>query len=297
MNKVGQRLPVLVGGLSLVLAVAGPWITPYDPQRPTADVLMSPSVSHPMGTDASGLDVFSVTVAAYRTDLLIALAAVALSLVVGIVLGVLAGYSFGGSRPLGILGKAVDRLLDLVQSIPVVILGLALVATFGRGMPSVIAAVAFVNVPVFARLLRSSLKSAERGGLVQACRSVGLSERATLLRHVLPNSLDSTLANASVALGGAILLTAALSFLGAGVRPPTPEWGALISGGANYVPTGQWWISVFPGLVLSLTVVCFALAGESVRDRLSAASGRKRSANAAQTDAAQTDTDTVMRLA
>lgn len=293
MNRFGRRVAVCFVLLALVLAVVGPWLAPYDPERPTQDVLLAPSLAHPMGTDASGLDVLSVTIAAFRTDLLIAVSAVGISLLLGIVLGVLAGYSFGGSRVSRTVGVVVDRLLDIVQSIPVVILGLALVATFGRGVPSVVAAVAFVNVPVFARLLRAAVKSVERSGMVQACRSVGLSERTTLLRHVLPNSLDSTLANGSIAVGTAILLTAALSFLGAGVRPPTPEWGALISNGANYVSTGQWWISVFPGLVLSVTVVTFAVAGEVIR----AAVARSRGKAAADDPALEATVQDEMRMA
>jgi peptide/nickel transport system permease protein len=279
-----RLLPLLGAGISVILAVIGPLVAPYNPRKPTVQILQAPSPKHVFGTDASGLDIFSVTVAGFRTDVFIAVTAVLVSLAIGIALGILSGYSFNHSRAAGIGGAVIERVLDLFQSMPVAVLGLALVAALGRGITSVIIAVTFVSIPIFARLLRGSLKGLDHGDMVAASRSVGLSESRTLWRHALPNALDSTLANASIAIGSAILLTASLSFLGAGVRPPTPEWGAEISVGANYVATGQWWISVFPGLVLGLTVVCFAILGDTARLWLNPA--RARSGSDQDTDEA-----------
>ncbi len=183
-------------------------------------------------------------------------------------LGAVAGYGFNGSRAAAWGSAIILRLLDLVQSIPVFILALALVGMFGQTVRNVVIAVAFVNLPVFARLTRAAVRSVEHREFVAASRALGVREAGILGSHVLPNSLDGTIAYASIAVGGAILLTAGLSFLGAGVRPPTPEWGAEIASGAGYIVTGQWWISVLPGLVLSGVVFSFALLGDAARAAL-----------------------------
>jgi peptide/nickel transport system permease protein len=252
--------------IALLLAVTGPWLAPSDPERPTGDVLLAPSLGHPFGTDASGIDVFSVVVAAFRVDVLIALVSVVIALVGGIAFGALAGYSFNGSRLARVASAIVLRLLDVVQTVPVFILALALVGVAGPSVRNVIIAVAFVNLPIFARLTLTAVRGVESREFVAASRAIGLREGTILRRHVLPNSLESTLATASIAVGGAILMTAGLSFLGAGVRRPSPEWGIEISNGADYVITGQWWISVLPGIVLAIVVLGFALAGDAFRE-------------------------------
>ena len=254
--------------IAVILAAIGPYIAPYDPERPTADVLRPPSAAHLLGTDASGIDVLSVVLAAFRVDILIAIVSVGISLTVGIALGAISGYTFNGSRLAQLLAALILRALDLVQSIPVFILALAIVGMVGQSIQNVVIAVAFVNMPIFARLTRTSIRGIEPREFVSASRTIGVREVGILGWHVLPNSLDSTIANASIAIGSAILLTAGLSFLGAGVRPPTPEWGAEIATGANYLITGQWWISVSPGILLSIVVLGFALIGDDIRVRL-----------------------------
>lgn len=264
-----SRQPVarlIAGGIilaAILLAAVGPWIVPFDPERPTAAVLLPPSLSHPFGTDASGIDVLSIVLAAFRVDVVIALVSVGISALAGVVLGAVSGYGFNGSRASAWGSVTIIRLLDLVQSIPVFVLALALVGMVGQNVRDVIIAVAFVNLPVFARLTRANVRSVERREFVAASRGLGVSEARILASHVLPNALDSVVAYASIAVGGAILLTAGLSFLGAGVRPPTPEWGAEIASGAGYIVTGQWWISVVPGVVLSVVVLSFALLGDA----------------------------------
>jgi peptide/nickel transport system permease protein len=254
--------------IAIILAAIGPYIVPYDPERPTADVLRPPSAAHLLGTDASGIDVLSVVLAAFRVDILIAIVSVGISLTVGIALGAISGYTFNGSRLAQLLAALILRALDLVQSIPVFILALAIVGMVGQSIQNVVIAVAFVNLPIFARLTRTSIRGIEPREFVSASRTIGVREVGILGWHVLPNSLDSTIANASIAIGSAILLTAGLSFLGAGVRPPTPEWGAEIATGANYLITGEWWISVSPGILLAIVVLGFALIGDDIRVRL-----------------------------
>lgn len=272
-KTVASKLGVGGSLLCIILAVVGPAITPYDPEKPTVNVLRPPSLEHPFGTDASGLDIFSLVIAAFRTDLSIALLGVGVSFVLGLVLGSVTGFAEAGGRVWKVAARIVDAALDVFQSVPVTVFALALAAILGRGVWSVIMAVIFVTTPIFARLIRSSLRSVVSGGLVASCRVLGIGTWRTLTRHALPNSLDSALAYVSVSIGVSVLLTAALSFLGAGVRPPTPEWGYVMAMGANYVATGQWWISIFPGAVLSLSVGSFALAGEAVRQMLEVSRG------------------------
>ena len=267
------RTAAVFGVLMLFLTAFGPALAPYNPEKPTNDVLSAPSVKHIMGTDGSGIDVFSVVLAAFRVDVFIALTAVTIATLGGITLGSIAGYSFGGSRISSGVTTLILRILDFFQAIPVFILALALVGTLGANETNVIVAIVFVNLPFIARLTRTSVRSTEGRDFVSACRAVGCRELAIFTRHVIPNSVDGAVASASAGVGTAILLTAGLSFLGAGVRPPTPEWGAEIAAGANYVITGQWWIGVFPGLVLALVVMGFALTGDAIRLALRQARG------------------------
>jgi peptide/nickel transport system permease protein len=258
------RAGAVIVVLSCVLAVIGPWIAPHDPEAATRDVLLEPSLEHPFGTDASGVDVFSRVIAGFRTDVLIAVVAVTISLVGGVLLGAFAGFDHS-ARPARFGAWLVLRIADMVQALPVFILALALVGMSGPSVRNVVIAIAFVNLPVFLRLARGAVEVTKREAFVDSARVVGLPDRRVLMRHVLPNSLDSVIANASITVGFAVLLTAALSFLGAGVRPPTPEWGATMASGAQHLITGEWWISVLPGLVLSMVVLGFALLGESLR--------------------------------
>jgi peptide/nickel transport system permease protein len=254
----------VIVAVSILLAIVGPSIVPYDPERATGDVLLAPSSSHLFGTDASGIDVFSRVVAAFRSDVFIALVAVAISSIGGVILGALTGYRFR-SRGSRAASWIVLRLGDVVQALPVFILALALVGMTGPSVRNVVIAIAFVNLPIFLRLTRGAVLVTEREAYVDAARVMGLPPRRILTRHVVPNSLEPVLANASVTVGFAVLLTAGLSFLGAGVRPPTPEWGAAIAAGSKNLVTGEWWISVLPGIVLSIVVLGFALLGDGLR--------------------------------
>jgi peptide/nickel transport system permease protein len=214
-----------------------------------------------MGTDASGYDIFSRVIAAPRTDLTIALVANGLSLLVGVLLGLIAGYYRNWMTEL------LMRVSDVMQSFPVFISAMVLVALAGRSTANIVIALAFVYAPIYLRLTRSEVLSQRTRGFVEAARALGNSEISIALRHVLPNSLTPALIQASVTVGFAILLTAGLSFVGAGVRPPTPEWGLMISVGANQIILGEWWPSVFPGIAISLTVFGFAVLGNALERR------------------------------
>jgi peptide/nickel transport system permease protein len=263
-----------------VLAVIGPYIGPYDPTLTTPRVAVPPPglteipglliaqftgqleyPPHWMGTDASGYDIFSRVIAAPRTDLTIALAANALSLALGVFLGLIAGYYRNWATEL------LMRVSDVMQSFPVFISAMVLVALAGRSTTNIVIALAFVYVPIYIRLTRAEVLSQTSRGFVEAARAMGRPELSIALRHVLPNSLTPALIQSSVTIGFAILLTAGLSFVGAGVRPPTPEWGLMISTGANQIILGEWWPSVFPGIAISLTVFGFAVLGNALERR------------------------------
>ena len=263
-----------------LLAAFGPLIAPYDPTLSTARVSVAPppisewpglvwqSLSgsldqppHWFGTDASGFDLFSRVISAPRVDLTIALAANGLSLLIGVFLGLIAGYFRN------ILTECLMRVSDVLQSFPVFISAMILVALAGRSTVNIVIALALLYTPIYIRLTRAEVLSQRVRGYVEAARAMGNSEIAVALRHVLPNSLAPALIQSSVTIGFAILLTAGLSFVGAGVRPPAPEWGLMISSGANQIILGEWWPSVFPGVAISLTVFGFAILGNALERR------------------------------
>jgi peptide/nickel transport system permease protein len=248
------------------IAVAGPWLAPYPTMSadPTQR-LLAPSMQQWFGTDENGMDVFSRLVAAPRTDVTIALVATLLSVLVGAPLGVLTGFFESSLRRIvSLSAEGVLRLLDVVQSFPVFILAMVLVAIRGTGTENVILAVAFVNFPVFLRLVRSELLSLRQRPFAEAARAIGRSDLSLAFVHLLPNAFPTVVVQLSVTVGFAVLLTAGLSFVGAGVSPPTPELGAMIAGGAKFMALGQWWVSLFPGLALGGIVFICGLLGETI---------------------------------
>ena len=271
------RLGAALVVLSLVLMVIGPWIAPYDPNRPTSEISEPPPALveipvllwkvmtgaprepiHWFGTDSTGLDVFSRVIAAPRTDVAIAVGANLASLIVGSLLGLLAGFA----RPW--IGGSVMRISDLIQAFPVFITGMILVTLAGRSNMTIVLTLAFLYTPIYVRLTRSEVLSQRHRGFVDAARALGKSESFIALRHVLPNAMAPALIQASVTIGFAILMTAGLSFVGAGVRPPTPEWGLMIASSANELIQGEWWSSLFPGLAISVTVFGYAAFGNGL---------------------------------
>jgi peptide/nickel transport system permease protein len=217
-----------------------------------------------MGTDAVGMDIFSRVIYAPRVDLSIALAGTLISAVIGTLVGALVGFYQAGRGLRSMLSGLVMRAADVLQAFPVFVFAIALVASLGQSLQTVIIAIAFVNTPIYLRLMRSQVVAIRQMRFVEASVVAGLSDLQTVLRHVIPNALGPVLAQLSVNIGWAILLTAGLSFIGAGVRAPTPEWGSMIAMGFQNVVTGQWWPSVFPGIALAITVFGFALIGSSI---------------------------------
>lgn len=263
---------LVIAIIAIVLMVIGPWIGPKDPNAEDfASTLTPPSGDHWFGTDQNGRDVFSRVLAAPRADMFIALASTALAFLIGVPLGVAA---IGTSRLGRSFGEVTLRSMDVLQAFPVFILALALVAGFGPSAVNVIIALTVLQFPVFLRLTRSAALVVRGRTFVEASRIGGAGPLTVLRRHVLPNSLAPAFVGASVAVAQAVLITAGLSFVGAGIRPPTSEWGAMISDGAQNLITGQWWPSVFPGVALAIVVLGFALVGDGLRLYLDPARSR-----------------------
>ena len=273
-------LGVAIISMSMFLAAFGPRLAPYDPTAAGPDISAPPPAvtevpqllfdslagrlhapPHWMGTDQSGLDVFSRIITAPRTDMMIALSAAILSCIIGTLLGLLAGYR----RNVGT--ETMMRISDVLQAFPVFITAMMLVALAGRSSVNIVIALVLVYTPIFIRLTRAEVMSHVPRLYVEAARAAGNRPIAIALKHVLPNSLIPSIVQSSATVGFAIILTAGLSFVGAGVRPPTPEWGLMISQGAPQLILGEWWCSVFPGIAMSIVVFGYAVVGHSFEAR------------------------------
>ncbi|MGD9738698.1 MAG: ABC transporter permease [Bauldia sp.] len=250
-------------GLLVFLAIFGPLIVPYDPLATNAQAdFQPPSFAHLFGTDDVGRDVFSRVIVATRLDLLIALGAVLLSLGAGVALGAMAGWAGGWPD------RIVSRLVDTIMGFPLFVLAVGIAAGMGNSVWSVVIATAVVNLPLYARTTRSEVNKRRNAGFVQAARLSGIRPLKIVALHILPNIAPILAVQCSLNVGWAILNAAGLSFIGLGIRPPTPEWGIMVADGAEYLYSGEWWLFLFPGLVLVLSVLAFAGLGDYLRDRL-----------------------------
>ena len=252
------------GAMALCLiALLAPWLAPYDPLASNVErALQPPSARHWAGTDQLGRDLLSRIIAATRLDLAIALSAVSLSFVVGAVIGAACGYAGGP------LDRSVGRFVDVLMAFPLFVLAMAMVAALGNRVENIVIATALINLPFYIRFARAEVNVRRNAGWVEAARAGGESHLAIVLRYLLPNILPAMAVQISLNLGWAILNAAGLSFIGLGVRPPTPEWGILVAEGARFITTGKWWLVAFPGLALMMTVLCFNLLGDGLRDIL-----------------------------
>lgn len=251
-------------GLFLVIvltAIFGPWLVPYDPLASnTGSALKPPSSLHWFGTDQLGRDIFSRVVVATRLDLIIAVASVALVFILGGLSGVAAGY-FGSWTD-----KIVMRIADTIMAFPLFVLAMGIVAALGNSVTNIVIATAIVNFPLYARVARSEANIRREAGYVEAARLSGNGDARIVLTHILPNIIPILVVQMSLTMGYAILNAAGLSFIGLGVRPPTPEWGIMVAEGAAFMVSGEWWIAFFPGVALMLAVFCFNLLGDGLRD-------------------------------
>jgi peptide/nickel transport system permease protein len=261
-NRLTLVAAVILACLVLCAAL-GPSIAPYDPLLTNSALkLAPPSAAHLFGTDALGRDILSRVIVAARLDLGMAVSAVALSFVAGLWLGALSGY-FGGWTD-----RVIGRCMDTIMAFPLFVLAMGIVAALGNSVLNIILATMIINLPFYCRFARAEVNVRREIGYVEAARMGGNRAPAVLVNHIIPNILPPMMVQASLNMGWAILNAAGLSFIGLGVRPPTPEWGIMVSEGASFIISGEWWAFVFPGAALVIAVFSFNLLGDGLRDLL-----------------------------
>jgi peptide/nickel transport system permease protein len=268
-DRVLQRLlrerKVAIGLILLAIlafiAVFGPWLAPYHPDADDFGLLEPPSLQHPMGTDSFGRDLLSRLLVGTRISFSVGFLAAAVALVVGGLLGLMAGY----------YGRWVDTVIsrgvDLLWAFPVIILAVALVAIFGAGFRNVVIAIAVAYFDDFARIVRGETLSIRESDFTMAARALGARDREIMFRHIVPNLIAPLTVQLTFAVGLGILTESSLTFLGLGVNPATPTWGLALNEGRDFIKQA-WWISVFPGLAIVTTVMALNLFGDGLRDAM-----------------------------
>ena len=256
---------LVIVALFLAIAAVGPWIVPYPEDARGAvhldQKLQPPSRAHWFGTDEVGNDVYTRVVLGARVSLEIGLIITVLAALIGVPLGIVAGW-IGGAT-----GEIIMRVTDVFLSVPALVLALAVVGALGPGILNAMLALSLVWWPGYVRLVQGKTLALAQETYVEAARAAGAGRRRIVFRHILPNCVSPIVVKASMDMGTAILAAASLGFIGLGAQPPFPEWGAMISHGRNYLPT-WWWYSAFPGLAIYLTVLGFNLVGDGLRDLL-----------------------------
>jgi peptide/nickel transport system permease protein len=254
---------LVILGILLIVALAGPWMSPYDPLQQSFDVQLNrPSAAHHLlGTDQYGRDIFSRILYGTRSALLAGLVANGIATALGVLIGLIAGF----------YGRWIDALLmrftDMMLSFPYLLLALIIVSVLGPGLESAIIAIGIVYTPQFARLVRGTVLEARENEYVEAARALGVPARTMMRRHLLPNVLAPIIVMATLTVGLAIVETAGLSFLGLGAQPPAADWGAMLADGRSYMLSSPW-LSTFPGVAILITVLGFNLLGDGLRDAL-----------------------------
>lgn len=263
---IHNPMAIVSGGFVLLLvlvAIFAPVLSPCDPMDSDWSALaISPSAAHWFGTDDLGRDILSRILYGARISLYIGIVSVTLGMVVGVILGLLAGY----------YGRWVDMLImrccDVLFAFPGMLLAIAVVAVLGSGLNNVIIAVAVFSVPVFARIVRAATMTLKEADYVEAVRCAGAPDRILLFRHILPSTLSNVIVYFTMRIGTSILTAAGLSFLGLGAEPDIPEWGNILATSRSLMMAGHWHVSVFPGLAIFFTVLAFNLLGDALRDTL-----------------------------
>jgi peptide/nickel transport system permease protein len=260
----------LIVGLFLLLAFFPQLFSQYNPIQ--GDLvnsrLLPPSATHWFGTDDLGRDVFSRVVYGARVSLQVGLISVGIALVIGSLIGVIAGY-FGG-----ILGEVLMRVIDILLAFPSILLAILIVAILGPGLTNAMIAIGVVNVPLYARLLRSTTLQVRNQEYIEAAQALGSGHTRIIATHILPNCLSPLIVQATLGIGAAILETAGLSFLGLGAQPPTPEWGTMLSNAKDFIRTAPWTLT-FPGIAITMVVIAFNLMGDGLRDLLDPRTAKK----------------------
>lgn len=266
LRRFMKRKVSIVGGVIIILffltAIIGPFLAPYDPlEQDLANNYQGPSKDHLLGTDNLGRDTLSRLIYGARISLMISVISVSLSLAVGLILGVTAGY-YGGRTE-----SVIMRFVDILLAFPGILLAIVIVAVLGNGLVNTMIAVAIFSVPDFSRIIRSSVISLKKMDYIEACRASGASDLRIIISHIIPNSLSPIIVQSTLMLGTAILTASGLSFIGLGVQPPDPEWGAMLSKARELMRSAPM-AAIAPGVAITLVVLSFSLVGDGLRDAL-----------------------------
>ena len=267
-NKAAVAGLIIIGILAVIALsvwisqLAGKQILPYDPNfSDMTKSFLPPSAEHWFGTDQLGRDIFSRVLDGTKISLFVGLAAVAISLSVGVVLGSLAGY-FGGK-----LDTVIMRVMDMMLAIPSILLAIAFMAALGKGLDKAVIAIGLVSIPEYARIVRGSFLSVKESDFVQAAKVIGNRHSRIIFKHILPNVISLIVVRATLGISTAVLDTAALGFLGLGVQPPFAEWGDMLGRARGFMFTAPYTL-IFPGIAITVTVLAFNLLGDGLRDAL-----------------------------
>ena len=265
LRRLAQHKSAAIGfaiiAVLIVIALTAPIIAPYGPIAISRNFLQPPSPEHVMGTDNLGRDILSRVVFGTRISLQMGFIAIAIAATVGTAMGLVAG-AYGG-----IVDNVLMRFVDALMAVPGILLALTVAAVLGTGLSTAMIAVGIAWIPSFARIVRSLVLQVKEMPYIEAARSLGNSDSRLIWRHVLPNALTPVLVLSSLGVGSAILIGAALSFLGVGAQPPTAEWGIMLSEGRQFMRSA-WWVMAFPGLAITVTVLAANLVGDGLRDAL-----------------------------
>ncbi len=267
-----NRLAVAAFIIALLLvfvALFGTYLTPYDPLDTNLEARLVPgfwadNMENPLGTDGLGRDILSRLLHGAGISLKVGYTVILITALVGISTGILSGYMGG------VIDLIIMRLVDIILAFPPLLLALVIVAALGTGIERAMLAIAIIYIPGLARIVRGSVLTVKELPYVEASKAMGGSHFWIMLRHVLPNVITPTVVYLTLLLGDAILYTAALGFLGVGIDPSMPEWGAMLSGGKDYLLLGKWWVTVFPGFMIFLAVLSFNLLGDGLREAMDA---------------------------
>lgn len=262
-----RRNPIGMTGLIgltllILIVIIGPYLAPYSPLQMDEDHTFSPPTQlHPFGTDNLGRDILSRVLSGGQVSMVVAFMVVSISMSGGVLLGLITGY-FGG-----IIDMLVMRLVDIMLAFPTMLFLLSIVAAMGPSLTTVLIALAITSIPGYGRIVRGSVLSARNNEYVISARVIGATDWRIMIRHILPNIIPPIIIYATLGLGGAIMLTAGLSYLGLGAQPPSPEWGAMLNAGRSQLRSA-WWMSIFPGLAIVWAILCINMLGDGLRDAL-----------------------------
>ena len=263
-DTLTQNKAAVVGMVVIIflifLAIFGKWLMPYDPNYGEMAInKQPPSATHWFGTDEQGRDIFSRIIDGTRVSLSVGLQAVSFALILGTIFGAIAGYK-GGK-----IDTIIMRLMDIMMSIPDILLAITLMAALGRGIDKAVIAIGLVTIPEYARIVRGSIMSIKDSEYVQAAKVIGNNDFTIIFKHILPNVLSPIIVRATLGISSAILNTAALGFLGLGVQPPYAEWGDMLGRARSFIFEAPYML-IFPGIAITITVLAFNLLGDGLRD-------------------------------